>query len=97
MGLLGSPENRHIALQINDDGPGITDADREHIFDPFYRGSAQPPAHSTNILAIPPRGSGIGLAIVREQATAHGGQVQLMADAGGACFRILLPMDAPYV
>lgn len=97
VGLLGSPENRHIALQINDDGPGITDADREHIFDPFYRGSAQPPAHSTNILAIPPRGSGIGLAIVREQATAHGGRVQLMADAGGACFRILLPMDAPYV
>ncbi|MBC7726115.1 MAG: hypothetical protein H7242_00640 [Microbacteriaceae bacterium] len=95
VGVLVSAEERAIALQINDDGPGISAADREHIFDPFYRGSTQPPpaSHSANA----PRGSGIGLAIVREQVSAHGGRVQLMADAGGACFRILLPLDTPHV
>ena len=94
VGVLGSAEERTIALQINDGGPGIAAADREHIFDPFYRGSTQPPLHSTG--ANPPRGSGIGLAIVREQVTAHGGRVQLLADAGGASFSILLPLDAPH-
>ncbi|WP_367850072.1 ATP-binding protein [Rhodoferax sp. WC2427] len=100
VGLLGSTEDRYIALQINDDGPGIAAADRDHIFDPFYRGGTQPPPlrtpTGTPTRTDPPRGSGIGLAIVREQVAAHGGRVQLMADAGGACFRLLLPLDAPY-
>ncbi|MBC7681246.1 MAG: HAMP domain-containing histidine kinase [Ferruginibacter sp.] len=98
LGLLGSAEERTIALQINDDGPGIAAADREHIFDPFYRGSTPPPPNSNSNIthANPPRGSGIGLAIVREQINAHGGRVELIPDAGGACFRILLPLDTPH-
>ena len=96
VGLLGNSEDRHIALQINDDGPGIATADREHIFDPFYRGSTPPPSPSPPTRTDAPRGSGIGLAIVREQVAAHGGRVLLMADAGGACFRILLPLDASH-
>ena len=71
------------------------------FFEPFYRGSVQPPhpisstspTSSTYAPTSPPRGSGIGLAIVREQVTAHGGRVLLMADAGGACFRLLIPLD----
>ncbi len=79
----------HAVLQISDSGPGVPPAERDHIFDPFYRGSLQPPDQ--------PRSSGIGLAIVREQVAAHGGRVKLLADgdndAAGACFQILLPLN----
>jgi two-component system sensor histidine kinase GlrK len=79
-------------IQINDSGPGVAPTDREHLFDPFYRGSIQPEDQ--------PRGSGIGLAIVREQISAHGGTVQLLPPApgptSGAQFQILLPLDPPH-
>ncbi|SDO03811.1 two-component system, NtrC family, sensor histidine kinase GlrK [Rhodoferax sp. OV413] len=81
VGTLGDK----AVLQISDNGPGVPAADREHIFDPFYRGSLQPQGQA--------RGSGIGLSIVREQVSAHGGQVRLAADAAGACFQILLPLE----
>ena len=74
-------------LQVSDQGPGVPDEERERIFDPFFRGTVQPENQ--------PRGSGIGLSIVREQVAAHGGQIVLAADAGGACFRILLPLGSP--
>ncbi len=79
-------------IQVSDSGPGVAPMDREHLFDPFYRGSIQPPDQ--------PRGSGIGLAIVREQVSAHGGTVQLLppspAHSTGAHFQILLPLDPPH-
>ncbi|WP_394789494.1 ATP-binding protein [Rhodoferax sp.] len=81
VGTLGDK----AVLQISDNGPGVPAADRDHIFDPFYRGSVQPESQA--------RGSGIGLSIVREQVAAHGGEVRLVADAGGACFQILLPLE----
>jgi two-component system sensor histidine kinase GlrK len=81
--------NGQVVLEISDNGPGIPEGEREHIFDPFYRGHVQP----LNL----PRGSGIGLAIVREQVAAHGGQVRLVARADGACFQILLPLDTSHV
>lgn len=62
----------------------MAEPDREHIFDPFFRGSLQPEDQ--------PRGSGIGLSIVREQVSAHGGSVALQPGPGGATFRILLPL-----
>ncbi|MFZ2987413.1 MAG: ATP-binding protein [Ideonella sp.] len=82
LGTLGE----HAVLQISDSGPGVPDEDRAHVFDPFYRGSLQPDGQ--------PRGSGIGLSIVREQVAAHGGQVVLVANGGGACFRVLLRLDS---
>ena len=38
-------------------------------------------------------GSGLGLAMVRETALAHGGLVELTSDAEGTAFRILLPLS----
>jgi len=61
-------------LSVADTGPGIPAAERERVFDRFYR-SAQT-AGST--------GSGLGLAIVRAVAQRHGAQVRLADAPGGA-------------
>ncbi|HSC79619.1 MAG TPA: HAMP domain-containing sensor histidine kinase [Chitinolyticbacter sp.] len=82
----------HFALQQNagalcidcwDEGPGIDAADAERIFEPFYQGRRQPPGAR--------HGSGIGLSIVREYITAHGGAIALLPCERGAHFRIELP------
>jgi two-component system sensor histidine kinase GlrK len=70
-------------IDIQDEGPGVAAADRARIFEPFYRGERQP--------VDAPRGSGIGLSIVHEYVTAHGGQVALLDDGPGAHFHIELP------
>ena len=70
-------------IDIVDQGPGVAAADRARVFEPFYRGERQP--------ADAVRGSGIGLSIVYETITAHGGQVELLADGPGAHFHIELP------
>ncbi len=70
-------------IDIVDQGPGVATADRARIFEPFYRGERQPSDAA--------RGSGIGLSIVYETITAHGGQVELLDDGPGAHFHIELP------
>jgi two-component system sensor histidine kinase GlrK len=58
------------------------------IFEPFYRGAIQPAAPEGTMA-----GTGIGLSIVAEAVSAHGGHVELLK-AGplpGACFRVHLP------
>jgi two-component system sensor histidine kinase GlrK len=72
------------SISLRDDGPGIATADRERIFEPFFRGERQP--------ADAPPGTGIGLSIVQEYVAAHGGRVTLLDEPGpGAHFRIDLP------
>jgi two-component system sensor histidine kinase GlrK len=75
-------------IDLRDEGVGVAQADRDRIFEPFYRGEHQPDD------AV--RGTGIGLSIVREYIDAHGGRVELMppgsgAHGTGAHFRIELP------
>lgn len=70
-------------IDIKDEGVGVAVADRTRIFEPFYRGERQPSDAA--------RGSGIGLSIVHEYITAHGGQVELLEDGPGAHFHIELP------
>lgn len=72
-----------IHIDIVDDGPGVADADRERVFEPFYRGERQP----ENAV----RGTGIGLSIVHEYVGAHGGRIELPSDGAGGHFRIQLP------
>jgi two-component system sensor histidine kinase GlrK len=77
-----------VTITVSDEGPGVADADRARIFEPFYRGALQPePAPGT----LP--GTGIGLSIVAEAVTAHGGRIELLTHGPlpGACFRIHLP------
>ena len=68
-------------LQVRDHGPGFAEEDRPLVFDRFYRSAAA--------RAMP--GAGLGLAIVREVAEAHGGTVTAdNAGDGGAVVRISL-------
>ena len=65
---------------IEDRGPGIADSERERIFEPFYRATA---AGGTE------RGFGLGLAIVRQIARAHAGDVTYAAlEGGGSRFTV---------
>jgi two-component system sensor histidine kinase TctE len=62
--VLADPFGQVAVLQVEDTGPGIPEAERELVFQPFYR------ALGTNV-----DGSGLGLAIVREIAQQHGAAV----------------------
>lgn len=69
-------------IRVDDEGPGIADADLPHVFERFYRAAAA--------RALP--GSGLGLAIVDQVLTQHGGRVEAgRADTGGARFDLVLP------
>jgi two-component system, OmpR family, sensor histidine kinase BaeS len=69
-------------LEVADSGPGIPEADLPSVFDRLWRGSAD----------SDPSGSGIGLAVVRELVTAHGGRVSAASDgASGTTVRVELP------
>jgi two-component system sensor histidine kinase GlrK len=79
---LSSPPGL-VRIDIHDQGVGVALADRERIFEPFYRGERQPSDVT--------RGSGIGLSIVHEYMAAHGGHITLLPDHPGAHFRIEFP------
>jgi len=77
-------ENALVAIEIDDDGPGMPPKARENLFRPFF-GSARP------------GGSGLGLAIARELMRAHGGDLALVASTGaGTVFRLTLPAPAEH-
>jgi two-component system sensor histidine kinase GlrK len=72
-----------VLIDLQDEGPGVAEADGARIFEPFFRGQRQP----EHVL----RGSGIGLSIVHEYVSAHGGRIELLQNVPGAHFRIELP------
>jgi two-component system OmpR family sensor kinase/two-component system sensor histidine kinase QseC len=76
-------ENGQPTLRVDDAGPGIPQAERERVFDRFYRRSS----------GADDAGSGLGLAIVRSVAAQHGAQVTL-ADSilGGLQVRVQFPV-----
>ena len=80
---LGSAiENGHMSLWVRDTGDGVSDADRERIFERFARGSDASRAD----------GSGLGLAITQAIAEGHSGRVELDSRPGaGARFTIVIP------
>jgi two-component system, OmpR family, sensor kinase len=59
-------EGNAVAFEVDDAGPGFAPADLPRVFEPFYRGAGQLPDES--------RGVGLGLALVRRIAEAHGGR-----------------------
>jgi signal transduction histidine kinase len=71
-------------VQVDDEGPGIPEADRDRVFEPFtrLRGTTR---HGSG-------GTGLGLAIARRITDAHGGTIEAGANpAGGARFTVTLP------
>jgi two-component system sensor histidine kinase MprB len=72
---------REGEVVVADHGPGVAEEDLPRIFDRFYRAAA----------ARSKPGAGLGLAIVREAAEAHGGHASVESSSGGALFRLTLP------
>ena len=78
-----STEDGRVDLVISDDGEGIPEAERERVFERFYRLQAARDRDSG--------GAGLGLAIVREVVDAHGGRVWVDASSAGAALHVRLP------
>ena len=76
-------DQRRVILAVEDEGPGLSAAAREHLFEPFF--------------TTKDRGTGLGLAISRAIVEAHRGEVRVRGgDVGGARFEIHLHApDAP--
>ena len=70
---------RAVEIMVDDDGPGIPQADREQVFRPFASGAAG--------------GTGLGLTIARDIVRAHGGEITLEdSPSGGLRARVVLPV-----
>ncbi|MDP6014620.1 MAG: HAMP domain-containing sensor histidine kinase [Candidatus Latescibacteria bacterium] len=71
-------------LRVTDQGRGIPEAERQRIFEPFYRPDGT---------AESGRGYGLGLALVRRIARLHGGEVSCLEAPGGGCrFEVEMPV-----
>ena len=73
----------HVEMSVSDSGPGIPPAERELVFQPFYR------ALGTNV-----DGSGLGLPIVREIAQRHGASIGIDATQPGQALPVLRIVDS---
>lgn len=73
-----------LSIRVADSGIGVSDADKAHIFERFYQ-VAGSDSHST--------GSGIGLSLVHDFVTLHGGTVHVVDNVGaGSVFVVQLPI-----
>jgi signal transduction histidine kinase len=80
-GSAAGPGN--ASVRVDDAGPGVPPAERERVFDPFYRGAE---ARAER------RGLGLGLPIIRQVARAHSGEVTITeSPLGGARVTLDLP------
>jgi signal transduction histidine kinase len=80
LGLAAS--NGDVSVTVSDTGPGITPAERERIFRPFWSRDGS--------------GTGLGLAIARELALALGGRIEIDSAPGrGSRFQLVLPAEGP--
>ena len=81
--LHAPPPGREVRIEVSDRGPGIPPEDREHLFEPFFRGRRARDAQRP--------GAGLGLHLVRRVAEVHGGRVEVESGAGGSTFSLCLP------
>jgi two-component system sensor histidine kinase TctE len=86
--VIDDPFGQVVVLQVEDSGPGIALAERELVFQPFYRS-----------LGTEVDGSGLGLAIVREIAMQHGAEIAITdastrTPAPGTLITVRLPASA---
>ncbi len=83
--LAAERRNGWAVLTVADDGPGLTAAEQEHVFERFWRSDASRSRESG--------GTGLGLAIVRRIAESHGGEVGVASEPGaGSTFELRLPV-----
>jgi signal transduction histidine kinase len=73
-----------IEVEVEDLGDGIPAAERELVFEAFYRGGANAPR--------PTNGAGLGLAVARAIVDAHGGEIWLPNTQMGTRVRFSIPI-----
>lgn len=73
-----SASSAPIEIRVQDNGPGVPQSLREHLFQPFVTTKAN--------------GTGLGLALVTKLVTAHGGLIDFESEPGRTVFRVLLPV-----
>jgi hypothetical protein len=72
-----------LAIEVRDNGPGMTDAVKAHIFTPFFSTKKK-------------KGTGLGLALTSRIIDLHSGNIDVVSEPGrGATFHILLPVAGP--
>jgi len=82
--LTLSKWKKHLIFRVKDEGIGIPQADKPHLFEPFHRGR--------NVSNIP--GTGLGLSIVKQFVELQQGTVDVKSQVGqGTTFTVRLPMD----
>jgi signal transduction histidine kinase len=80
-------EKKQAIIEVEDQGEGIAKEDLKKVFQKFYRASR------ANVSEV--EGSGLGLALVKYTAEAHGGKVMVKSEVGkGSVFRIVLPTQS---
>lgn len=73
-----------VVINIEDNGPGIPDGEKERVFERFYR--------LDDSRARDTGGTGLGLAIAKESVVMHGGTIEILnAENGGSIFKIKIP------
>lgn len=95
--LLARRIGEQAVLAVRDRGPGIAPASRQRIFEVFQRG-AEPleSAGSAPVMQRARPGAGVGLAVCRAIARAHGGELRVRGRGHGGCsFECSLPLRAP--
>ena len=75
------PAGEYVVLIVQDSGPGISDEDLEHIFEPFY---------SKKVMGR--SGTGLGLAVVWNTIQDHSGKIHVESSAEGTSFQLYLPV-----
>ncbi len=76
---------QYIVLAIQDDGPGISKQDIEHIFEPFYTKKS-----------LSRSGTGLGLTVVWNTVQDHNGKIFIESSGNGTCFELYFPLEKAF-
>ena len=83
IGLAITADGRSLRIAVSDRGPGISESDQATMYEPYRRGDQQGQ-----------HGAGLGLALCRAIALAHGGTLSYRRrQSGGSCFTVALPVE----
>ncbi len=81
--VAAESNGKHVEVEVADTGEGVVPAERDRVFEPFFRGGYD--------AARSGEGTGLGLTICRAIVEAHGGEIWLAESTRGTCVRFSLP------